>query len=537
MFNFFKKKTLKNETEKGNPVNQAVKLSPVTVRMNEDDRLSYCISMINEGHDSYIVGVYSYLQSCDKEIVMKAAIAIAAYMQKLDVKSILRLNEGFRSHSHYDYSRAWNSLDLDKLAVTIDNPVIFSWILRLGTFDGNGYFREKCIRRLKADSASYIYLLLRLNDWVKEVRDAAREACSDLSGLSLADLINCLGAFEKLRRSGRKDITVFNRFDEMISKRICELEPEITRNLIRKYDPVTRRALYKILIDNRMLSKDEISSLLTNDRDVQCQMSLMSLFVKQYELSVEELDEFINHKSIMVQRKSIEQKYAMLGKTWDGLENKMLSPSANIRETVRYIFNKNGGFDSRSYYLERLDISDVKICILGIGETGKPEDKEILLKYLDDSRTGVVKNTLHALGMLCGDKLSDLFWKYLNDDRQTVVLQAYREISAHNIRYGAEKIYDLFMSTDSELIKKKLAYMLVREQYWDRIPYVLMLFNYDDVNIRNVIRLGSKWKSSYYPLSKQQALYIKEVLENEQYQIPDSVRRDVLFNLNIAEMK
>ena len=79
--------------------------------------------------------------------------------------------------------------------------------------------------------------------------------------------------------------------------------------------------------------------------------------------------------------------------------------------------------------------------------------------------------------------------------------------------------------------------MLVREQYWDRIPYVLMLFNYDDMNIRNVIRLGSKWKSSYYPLSKQQALYIKEVLENEQYQIPDSVRRDVLFNLNIAEMK
>ena len=266
-------------------------------------------------------------------------------------------------------------------------------------------------------------------------------------------------------------------------------------------------------------------------------MSLMSLFVKQYELSVEELDEFINHKSIMVQRKSIEQKYAMLGKPWDGLENKLLSPSANIRETVRYIFNKNGGFDSRSYYLERLDTSDVKICILGIGETGKPEDKEILLKYLDDSRAGVVKNTLHALGMLCGEKLSDLFWKYLNDDRQTVVLQAYREISAHNIRYGAEKIYDLFMSTDSELIKKKLAYMLVREQYWDRIPYVLMLFNYDDMNIRNVIRLGSKWKSSYYPLSKQQALYIKEVLENEQYQIPDSVRRDVLFNLNIAEMK
>ena len=99
----------------------------------------------------------------------------------------------------------------------------------------------------------------------------------------------------------------------------------------------------------------------------------------------------------MVQRKAIEQKYAMLGKSWDGLENKLLSPSANIRETVRYIYNKSGGFDSRSYYIEHLYNSDVKICILGIGETGKPEDKDILLKYLDDSRTGVVKNTLHAL--------------------------------------------------------------------------------------------------------------------------------------------
>lgn len=535
MFDFFKKKTPKNATENTGTVDQTVKSVPA--RMDDMDRLSYCISLINEGHGSYLASVFYYLSSKDCEVVMKAAIAIADYMREQNVKSILQLNERFRSHSYIEYSMDWSNLDLDRLAEIIDDPVIFNWILRLGTFHSNGYFREKCIRRLKSDSASYIYLLLRLNDWVKEVRDAARDACSDLSGLDLEDLINCLAAFEKLRRSGRKDITVFNRFDELISRRICEFGPEINRNLIRKYDSVTRRALYKILIDNRILSKSEISILLANDRDVQCQMSIMILFVKQYELSVEELDELINHKSIMVQRKAIEQKYAMLGKSWDGLENKLLSPSANIRETVRYIYNKSGGFDSRSYYIEHLYNSDVKICILGIGETGKPEDKDILLKYLDDSRTGVVKNTLHALGMLCGHKLADLFWKYLTDERQTVALQAYREIRTYNIRYGAEKIFRLFMNADSELIKRKLAYMLISEQYWDRIPFVLMLFNYDDADIRYVIRLGARWKSSYYLLSEQQASRIREILDDEQYQIPDSVRRDVLFNLDIAEMR
>ena len=139
--------------------------------------------------------------------------------------------------------------------------------------------------------------------------------------------------------------------------------------------------------------------------------------------------------------------------------------------------------------------------------------------------------------MLCGYKLADLFWKYLTDERQTVALQAYREIRTYNIRYGAEKIFGLFMNADSELIKRKLAYMLISEQYWDRIPFVLMLFNYDDADIRYVIRLGARWKSSYYLLSEQQASRIREILDDEQYQIPDSVRRDVLFNLDIAEMR
>ena len=50
--------------------------------------------------------------------------------------------------------------------------------LRSASLDANGFVREDAVKRLAkvATGEELPYLLLRLNDWVPQVRDAAREA-------------------------------------------------------------------------------------------------------------------------------------------------------------------------------------------------------------------------------------------------------------------------------------------------------------------------------------------------------------------------
>lgn len=46
-------------------------------------------------------------------------------------------------------------------------------ILCMGTFHSNGYFRQSCMEELAQYEESLPFLVIRLNDWVEEIRNSA----------------------------------------------------------------------------------------------------------------------------------------------------------------------------------------------------------------------------------------------------------------------------------------------------------------------------------------------------------------------------
>lgn len=535
MFNLFRNSGRKKEDNKPLPVAAP---APVPAGPSESERLAEAIAKL-ETDKYYLHHVYEFVVSEDVMISNIAADAVARHMKLFDARELIRFEEDFRKCTSMGWSVVWKDIDIADLEDRISDKEQFLWVMRLGTFHPDGYYREKCLRRLESDPASYFFMLLRLRDWVYEIRAAANKACSDISGLGFDDLISCLAALEKVRRSERANVFDMRRLDKKISDRIRELAPAFDRKLIRNYDVLTRRALYRILLDNRQLSKDEVRGLLLSEKYSQNQLLIMTMFIEQYELTLDELDEFLEHKSITVQRKALDHKYSLVGGPWPGLEEKLLSPSNHLRDMVRFILEKHTDIDCRAYYIERLDSADRKICILGIGETGKPEDAELIKPFLDDPRAGIVKNALHALSGLGGGKYKDIYWNFLTDSRPTIVLQAYREITNNRIRYGAEEIFELFDRSSSELLKRKLSYMLIREAYWDRAPYLLMLFSYEDEKIRSIVRRGLIWKVSYSysAVTDDRANWIRTILDSPEYQITDRTRVNILFNLDHAVKK
>lgn len=139
-------------------------------------------------------------------------------------------------------------------------------------------------------------------------------------------------------RDGRS-VRMFDRWKKL-ADRIRDLTPSIERSQLIKYDDITRRSFYRILLEQKALSKDEIRKLLSWERNSQCQILIISMYLNLYEISEEELDGLLTHRSLIVRRKALEKKYDLTGKPWDGLEDMLLSPSASIRGDVRYILGK-----------------------------------------------------------------------------------------------------------------------------------------------------------------------------------------------------
>ena len=502
-------------------------------------RLESLISALKAGEIGNIPWIYTYLTSKDPSVVKTAATALANYVDTMDPKYLIRYDEQFRSYTSVEWSIDWSRVDISRIESVIGDEKTFLWMMRLGTFSPNGYYREKCIRRLNSDPGSYIFLLIRLKDWVSEVRNAAKKACCDISSLNFHELVNCLSALEKVKRSDRVDAFYLRELESRIAGRIVALSPGFDRSNLKCYDVSVRRVLYRILLENKCLPKDRVKAILNSENHAQCLYYIMSLYIEKYDLTADELDEYLDHRNASVQRRAIEQKYKILSNSWPGLENKLLSPSAPVREMTRFILKKHDKFDCRKFYMEHLNSSDRKACIAGLGETGLSGDADLIMPFLEDPDASVVKVTLHALGSCGGESLSDVFWKYLQDERVNVAMQAYREITKLNIRYGAKQIYELFQKTDSEILRIKLVYMLSHEAYWDRIPYALMLFNEKDETIHYTVRRALAWDNTKAcsDTTEENAGFITEILNDGRYGIDEKVKKSVLFNLGHTTRK
>ncbi|MBR6309159.1 MAG: hypothetical protein IKR39_11190 [Lachnospiraceae bacterium] len=532
---------LKTEEKKSEPVTVAENSEPKEApaktepESNFHMRMSYFDKAYREfieGDEKKLPAVYSYIASGDIKVTVKAAEAVARYMEKLDYTGICSLEDWFRQFTSMEWSIDWK--EIEPKSIKTMTKADYLWVLRLGTFHPNGFFREKCIRELKADKASVPFVILRLNDWVKQVRNVAEEACLSVTGMSGTEIIAYLPYLEKVKRGIRANNAVIKEFEDRMAAEAGKHSDLFDKSFVRKYDVKTRKAAYRLFAGRKLLSKDEINSIISLEKNSQIQALLMTLLMDNYDVSTEELDDYLKHKSVTVNYKALECKYKRVSNSWDGLEDFLLAKSAGMRAYVRYILERHTQTDVAAYYKMRLETDNRKICIQGLGECGTKEDAETLKPYLEDSDEGIVKVTLHAIGSLLREDGAEIYWRFLQDAHEVVARQAYREIAAHDVRYGAEKIYDTLIGTESELLKEKLTLMLLKEPVWEALPYRLMLYASEDEAIKNIIHPFNGRISTYSTMSTEHAEWIKSIMADDRYKIPKDLQDKILFSMKYS---
>lgn len=519
---------------KGNPMLKLNKEYAEKFYKAYPEDLERAIEQLRGGDDRALPLLYKGLVHKDGQIVNKAAEEIAGYMAGLDDRKLIRLEENFRQCSSMEWTIRWEIVEPEILKESIRKPEDYLWVLRLGTFHPNGYFREKCVRALAEDMYSVKYVILRLNDWVKQVREAAETVCFKVTELSPEQLVECLPYLEKVKQGGRRELRSFTGLEKSIAAGISNQLQSVDLLHLNRYAPETRKILYRLLLERNVLNKEEIHQILSREKNTQCLLLIMTRFLAAYELTEEELDTFLTHKNKVIQRRALERKYSLVKDYWDGLEELLLASSIGVRGLVCYILKRHTGLGIVTYYKERLATTHKKICILGIGENGSPEDVQDLLPFLQEENGSVVKSTLHAISLLIGEEAKDIFWKYLQDERTTVICGAYKEILANGIRYGAKNVYELLTGASSDLLREKMIHLLVRERVWDRLPYLLKLYQYEDVELQEILRRGLEHRSLYERVTVEEAEEIRRILQDERYGIPEKLRKGIEFDLKFV---
>ncbi|WP_321021584.1 hypothetical protein [Enterocloster bolteae] len=133
-------------------------------------RMSRAISGLEAMDISGLSQVYCAVATEDRELIRSGGRAIGMVMEGMTMRQVIRLSEHFRQYTSMEWDIDWKKVDIRQKKDWFRSDRDYFWILALGSFHPNGYYRQACLEEMAGYPGALPFLVLRLNDWVGEVR-------------------------------------------------------------------------------------------------------------------------------------------------------------------------------------------------------------------------------------------------------------------------------------------------------------------------------------------------------------------------------
>lgn len=504
-----------------------------TGKEEQDQALISAIKEVENGNCKYLASAFCAFGLKDPAVIKSAGSAIGKLLKTLSMAKLIRLSERFREYTSLDWFIDWKNQDLEQKKVWFDTEQDYIFALVLGTFHPNGYFRERCLHQLKPYPDSLPFFILRMNDWVLTIRRAAACLAEKRAAICpLTELFLASQALLKVKWSGRRESEQIKALELLIKERLKKEKEQIELYSVPKYEFSVRKSLYLFLFSEQILDKSQADYLLSREKAGFCQLIIITGILKDYGCSMEEVDEYLEHKNFCVRRRAMEYKYKLLKDSWPGLTEKLMDKNRGIRELAAFILRKHTSVQVPEFYIGQLHKGVTVTAVLGIGETGNRGMKELVKPCLKDDDEAVVKAALISYGRLAGSEGEELYWNYLFDSRPSISRTSYRIIQACKIRYGSVPIYEAAKQCESPWLKKHLALLLLQEDSWKRIPYLIRL--YEDPSLEEIrfkLYLAMLHRNVYSVLTREEGEKLKQLLKDHEDRIPKEVVSGIRFDL------
>ena len=498
-----------------------------------------------EGKTEYVSilqGVFTIKEA--KHYHIEVAKAYEHLLSHTTVKQLIQLEENCRRHVDVEWNVPWwgiewNHADMSRKNFPYLNDIQYMAVLKLGTFHANGYYRQKCIEALDDGTQTLCYFVLRLNDWVKEIREAAyTSTCSRLKTCDAQELFQAFPMCEKVKNCGRRKTEHIQAIEESMKTVMADKLMEMSLRQVHTFDVTVKNAIYRFLNRNPILMLSDMEQLLLFERESYGKRMLVLGILQHYNCGIEILAKYLQDKSAVVRYHALNYYYEKECDAWDGLENMLLDKSRRIRDNVCYILEKHTDINIREFYINKFIPVPSRIVVLGIGEHGKKEDAALLLPLLNAFDELLARDALKAYGMLVKEKGEDIYWQYLLNGRILSCTQAYRNIKKYHIFYGAGNLYHTYLDRRNSEVGNYLLNLLLREPSWKRLPYLLLLYMNKGPSEKqlNDIRAGINCRYMYAKISSAEAQNIRNILAQAGDKIPPETQKAIEFDLKHVEM-
>lgn len=476
------------------------------------------------------------LEGCEHYQIEAAGIC-QEILEALSPKQFIRMEEQFRKNTCTEWGITCGQIDWGRLYPSRDrfshlSLRQYNTVLKLGTFHANGYYRQRCMELVAEQEGSLPFLILRLNDWVEQIREEAFVLAGErLCQCGAEELFQAMPCFGKVQSSRRRKTEYINKLEEQLQSSLAGKIAQVSLRNIRNYDISVRNAIYRFVSCHPVLDREEMELLLALEKDGLGKKTLIMGILQNFDCGEEQIKRYLHSKSAVVRYLALEYQYQRLGNAWDGLEELLLDKSKRVRGTAGCILEQHTDFDVLDFYLKKLNREENIVVILGVGEHGSESEAELIRPFLESASEPTVRAALTAFGRLAGAGEEEIYWNYLMDGRPGIARQAYLVVRKLEISYGAEKLYQAFLARRDSRTGRYLLNLLLREPSWKRLLYLLLLYDIEDMDMRAKIYHGVSVRNMYAKVTAEQAGEIRQILEQMGERIPGKVKSGILFDL------
>ncbi len=356
-----------------------------------------------------IIIIYRYIFDNNSDISKKSAEVVCQLMKKVKAIEWTQLYPSF------------HNIELSKTKVNFLTEFpeeISTELLGIASMNGNGYVREEALKQLGELRNERVlpYIILRLSDWVPQIRTLAMNIIHELLDTGFAEyLIQYYYLVDWLLMVRRVDLSsIYNEiFDILRSERN---RPKILVHLNNE-DPNIRLFCYRI-INQAILNDSALLEKALNDRSPYIRWWITKEVIKNESLKNKWLQTLLKDNSPRIRTQVL---MAVTDNLWSLYEQDILNcifdNSPAVRDTARFLLRKKGIIDFADKYRQKiLQSGEIHLgWISGLAETGNQEDFRIIEKYVDNNHAKIRASVIAGMWRLDKIRGRDYAIKALED--------------------------------------------------------------------------------------------------------------------------
>ena len=344
----------------------------------------------------------------------------------------------------------------------------------------NGFKREDAVRRLGmlGNPVAIPKLIVRVNDWVPQVREAARKALLMLMAPKNAKAFaESLPDLFHLRTCGRDNHAQF--IDDVLEYLLKVENVDCIREVAFSLEPKVARIAVRLCFDYALLDRDELVAKCLSHPDV-----LVRNIAADHlrEISGANLDALlklaIKDPYMPIRREAFQIYLRHSPEQGEVIANTFLfDRHVSIRELAIIHLLRKGG-DVRGLYSSEIsngsqNISRRKFSILGLAYLDAKEEIPSILQYLNNKSPGIRKSSIQALEKLMGDESKYFLLSALDDLSPGVAKESSRLIAKRKFKFGSHEINEAINIQGHPHTLALVMRAMRKSNKWERLIFLL----------------------------------------------------------------